>query len=410
MAKYLGTGDQLLKTDPNQHIANRREKYTSVNRKLMRFPSNLGAHATLMRFFEYSYGGDKGSIETPLAEILLPLPKQIQDSFKINVGGNELGVFAAGALQAADNLGGEGGAIDMTKALAGAAAGGAEKLGAALARGVTGDFSMFKEGMAKAADAAGFLASTGLAKVAPDIANGIGAGRGTAVNPFQTLVFKGVDLKIHSLEWLLSPESEQESIELKKIIRTLQRMVLPKTDAAIGEGNMGITALDKGLLKYPAMCNIFLQGLDQNYYFKFKTSMISNLSIDYSPNGVAPLKGGKPSAVRITMTLNEAYIHTASDTELEELDAEFLDENLSNRTLSAEEFDDLERAEREFYSENENFTDLKSDDEIKVAKLLDDGTMVDTVVSRQDLLDQGISNAEIEQGYPIGDETVFFNF
>jgi len=198
-------------------------------------------------------------------------------------------------------------------------------------------------------------------------------------------------------------------MELKKIIRTLQRMVLPKTAAAVGEGDMGITAIDKGILKYPAMCNIFLQGLDQNYYFKFKTSMVSNLSIDYSPNGVAPLKGGKPSAVRITMTLNEAYIHTANDNSTDEIEAEFLSENLDDSILTAEEFDELEREQEQFYSDEENFTNLQASDEVTVSKLLEDGTMVDTVVTREDLLAQGITNAEIESGNPVGDETVFFN-
>ena len=402
----MATNDALLKTSPEQHILNRKQKY-SGSKELLKFPKTLGAHGTLMRFFEYSYGGGKGATQTPLAEVLLPLPKQIQDSFKVNVGGNELGVFAAGALQAANNLGAEGGAVDMSKALAGAAAGTAEKLGASLARGVTGDFSLFKEGMAKAADAAGFLASTGLAKVAPDIANGIGAGRGTAVNPFATLVFKGVDLKIHSLEWLLSPESEQESRELKKIIRTLQAMVLPKTAAAIGEGDMGITALDKGLLKYPAMVNIFLQGLDQNYYFKFKTSMISNLSIDYSPNGVAPLKGGKPSAVRITMTLNEAYIHTASDNDLEELEQEFLDESLLG-SVEDEQLDNLRGAVAEIYPDDQSFTNIQATDEIKMTKQLPNGSFVSSVVPKTVLNDQGITDAEIASGRPSADETVTF--
>jgi hypothetical protein len=400
----MATTDALLKISPEEHIANRKSKY-SGSKELLRFPENIGAHATLMRFFEYTYGGAKGSIETPLAEILLPLPKQIQDSFKINVGGNEVGVLAAGAAQAAANLGGEGGVMDMTKALAGAAADAAEGVGAAAANALTGDFSGFKSGMAKTADAAGYLASAGLSKIAPDITNAMGAGRGTAVNPFQTLVFKGIDLKIHSLEWLLSPESEQESLELKKIIRTLQRMVLPKTASPLGEDATGITAIDKGILKYPAMVNIFLQGLDQNYYFKFKTSMISNLAIDYTPNGVAPLKGGKPSAVRITMTLNEAYIHTADDNELSDLEAEYLNESLLG-SVEDEAIVPRVNASEQAYDADEDFTGLQASDEIKITKKLPDGSQVSQVVTKDLLNAQGITDAEIAQGFPAGDETV----
>ena len=66
------------------------------------------------------------------------------------------------------------------------------------------------------------------------------------------------------------------------------------------------------------MVDIYFQGIDMNYYFKFKTSMISQLNVDYTPNGIAINKGGRPSAIRITMTLNEAYIHTADDYDVSE--------------------------------------------------------------------------------------------
>ena len=402
------SGDKLLTTSPDQHMANRREKYTSVNRDLLRFPSNLGAHGTLMRFFEYTYGGVKGSVETPLAEVLLPLPKQLQDSFKVNLGGNELGIVANAATQAAQRFG-EGGLTEMGQGLANTVGEAATSVGGAFSEAVrTGDFSAIKRGMANAADASVFLASGLGSYVAPDIVAGIGAGRGTAVNPFQTLVFKGVDLKIHSLEWLLSPESMQESEELKRIIRTLQRMVLPKTESPLKDTESGITALDKGILRYPAMVNIFLQGIDQNYYYKFKTSMISNLNIDYSPNGVAPLKGGKPSAVRITMTLQEAHIHTADDSDTPEIEQEFLDENLDPLNLTSAEFDERREAEEQFYSDEENFSDIRADDEVTVIKRLADGSDVARTVTRQELNDQGILNSEIENGRPTGDETVIF--
>ena len=44
-----------------------------------------------------------------------------------------------------------------------------------------------------------------------------------------------------------------------------------------------------------------------------KTAMISQFNVDYTPNGIALNRGGKPSAVRLTMTMTEASIHTKSD-------------------------------------------------------------------------------------------------
>lgn len=253
----MATNDALLTISPQQHIAQRKNERSPTS-EILTFPSNLGAHATLMRFFQYTYGGAKGSKEQKLAEVLLPLPKQIQDSFKINVGGDELGLTGSIASQIAGSAGGgEGGVGTALKNLAGATAQVGEGAYDAAKSAVLGDFTKFQEGLGKTTDAAGFLTTAGLSKISADIANGIGVGRGTAVNPFATLVFKGVDLKVHSLEWLLSPETEQEQEQLRKIIQTIQRMVLPTTQNPLGENSeFGLTAIDKGLLKYPAMVKI----------------------------------------------------------------------------------------------------------------------------------------------------------
>jgi hypothetical protein len=402
----MAQNDGLLRTSPKQRIEQRREKRNGP-KGILQFPATLGAHATLMRFFEYSYGGPKGSIETPLAEVLLPLPKQIQDSFKINVTGDELGLLGASsagiAASGAD-------VSDIAGNLKDAAAGAVKSTGAKLWDAITGDTQGIKEGLAKAADAAGFLAAAGLGKVAPDTINGIGAGRGTAVNPFATLVFKGVDLKVHSLEWLLAPETEAESLELKKIIRVLQRMVLPTTENPVGK-DTNLTSVDKGILRYPAMVNVYLQGIDDTYYFRFKTSMISQLNIDYSPNGVAPLKGGKPSAVRITMTLNEAYIHTADDNTSAELEEEVFEERLLGNTEDLDNFDNTDTTvipTLENTGMEAAFTNLLAEDEVAILKTNPDGSTEVSTMLKEDLIEQGITDDMITGGGVPGDATVQF--
>jgi hypothetical protein len=295
-------------------IKNRKARNTP--RAAMVFPSGLGVHCTLMRFFDYSYGGTSGSKQKAIADIVLPLPRQIQDSFKVNIAGDELGILGDAAGQASTDPT----RIDQI----------AERLGGAMVSGISGlakDVMAgdFQSAIGLGADAGQFLVRAGLGKIAPDIANGISAGRGTAINPFATLVFKGVDLKVHSLEWLLSPESEEDSRRLKTIIKTMQQMVLPKVDSALGQDS-GINAIDRGILRYPAMVDVYFQGIDMNYYFKFKTSMISQFNVDYTPNGLSINKGGRPSAIRVTMTLQEAYIHTSQDYDDESIDIENLAE------------------------------------------------------------------------------------
>lgn len=397
----------LLKTSPLEAMAQRKVEQKGPS-SILKFPRNLGAHGTLMRFFEYKYGGSRGSEVTPIAEILLPLPKQIQDNYKVNVGGNELGILGTTSAQIA----GDPNAVEnIASELGKTAVQGVKKLGSGLGDAASGDFSGIKEALAGATDTAQFLTRAGLGSVSPDIANGIGVGRGTAINPFATLVFSGVDLKVHSLEWLLSPESEKESRDLKKIIRTLQRMVLPKTDSAIGS-ETGATVLDRGILRYPAMVDTYFQGIDQSYFFRFKTSMISTLSVDYTPNGLAINKGGKPSQIRLTMTLNEAYIHTADDNSPSDILEEVISEKIDNVVT-----DSLTSDDGEFAEFNPNIVRTPdgraitgnrtaSTDEAVVTKTLPSGSTETKVMTKSTLSAQGFSDAQIAGTAPSGIEGV----
>lgn len=403
----------LLKTSPLEAMARRKVEQKGPS-SVMTFPKNLGSHGTLMRFFEYSYGGTKGSEEKRLAEIMLPLPKQIQDNFKINVGGDELGLTGTSAAQLSARP-------EDAQNVASQLASQLNDTGTAAYNAISGIFKG-EEGAKDAiisgantlADGVGFLTTAGLSSIVPDVSNGIGVGRGTAINPFATLVFKGVDLKVHSLEWLLSPESEEESRQLKTIIRTLQRMVLPKTTSPLGDdSNTGVEVLDRGILRYPAMCNIYLMGVDQSYYLRFKTSMISQLSVDYTPNGISIQKGGKPSAVRITMTLNEAFIHTADDNSpsdlLEEAISEKLEDFVSDKLTSDGETPEYNPdIIRTANNQPPVGNTARSSDEVTVIKTLPSGATEERVTTKQELKNQGFTDAQIAGTVPVGITGVSF--
>ena len=316
MSRAPRRGSTNAKGDPESIIDNRRENSTRTSDgKRMAFPSNLGSHCTLLRFFDYKYGGvDGGTVSSSIADIILPLPKQIQDSFKINIAGDELGIIGNATAQVA---GDPNASLAIAGQLGKAAVQAASNIASGAMGAMTGDTAKIAEAVGKGTDAATYLSRSLLTKITPDIASGIGAGRGNALNPFATLVFKGVDLKVHSLEWLLSPDTEAESVSLKKIIKKLQMMVLPTTASPLGDNVSGLSALDRGLLKYPSMVDIYLQGIDSEYYMQFKTAMVSQISVDYTPNGLAVNKKGRPSAIRLTMTLQEAFIHTSDDHKLD---------------------------------------------------------------------------------------------
>ena len=59
---------------------------------------------------------------------------------------------------------------------------------------------------------------------------------------------------------------------------------------------------------------MYLLGVNEEHYMKFKTSMVTQFTVDYGAGGgVAIMKGGKPAGVTINISLQELEIETAHD-------------------------------------------------------------------------------------------------
>ena len=290
---------------PAAAVIDQRKENQNTNAGLY-FPSDIGHHAMILNFKEYAYGGSAHVATVGQDSIVLPLPKTLQDNLNVKVGSDELGILGSLTAEAS------GGALSISN-LSDARS----KLTNMFGKGVQAeeerlsDVGSIADGLQLAAESSLFLARAGLGSVAPDIAKGISAGAGTAINPYATLVFSGVDLKVHNFEWLLSPDTPAESETLQKIIKTIQRHITPEMQDVAGSG--ASATLSRGLMRYPSMVDCFFHGIDHNYFYKLKTSMISQFNVDYAPNGIALNKGGRPSAVRLTMVMTEAAIHTKSD-------------------------------------------------------------------------------------------------
>ena len=284
------------------------QRKQNLNNKMgLYFPHTIGHHAMILNFKDYDYGGGTHMREVSNDSIILPLPKNLQDNLNIKVGADELGI--TGSLAAESTSGAED-AASATSQIQNKIKGmfGDAKDEAASVSAIESFAGVLNKGL----DTGLFLARAGLGGIAPDIAKGIGAGKGTAINPYATLVFSGVDLKVHTFEWLLSPDTPQEAETLRKIIRTIQRHVTPEMDGVLGE-SISKSTLGRGLLKYPSMVDCFFHGINNKFFYKLKTSMVSQFNVDYTPNGIALNKGGKPSAVRLNMIMTEAAIHTKAD-------------------------------------------------------------------------------------------------
>lgn len=295
--------------------ANEQSRQLSV----LRFPEDLGDIHILLDFYDYDYSGALGGVtENPITSVAFPLPTSLLDSSRLEVGGKQIGVMgslAADAVSGSFNMGQIGNAIQSA---GGQIAGVGEKMGAALA---SGNFSTMMSQVSGAVSGIGkagmYLLRAGVGSLAPQVDQGLGAALGTAVNPHATLVFDGVDLKIHSFEWQFAPKSESEQRKLDEIINKIQYHIHPEYASPLGDTQTGLSSVDRGLLTYPSLVEVKLIGVGGGFNVMFKTKkmmMVNQFNVDYTPTGNVELnRGGTPVMTRCSMNLVESTIHTRND-------------------------------------------------------------------------------------------------
>ena len=267
-------------------IRNIKKAENQVNQ--VQFPSDLGNVGMLLMFKKYSYGErNSGTITSARANIqdsvFLSLPDALIDAQGIRVSATELGLV--------------GNAVAIgTSALA---SGGISALVDA-ARGV---------GMKELAGAAAsYFVSEAASAVAPAVMQGVEAGAGAKRNPFQALLFDGVDLRTFTFNWTFIPKSRAETNAINEIIRLFKYHSLPYYKD-FKAGNM--SAGGKTFLSYPSVCLPLITGVDT---LVMKACMINRVDVDYAGGGeLAFLEGGNAAALKLSVTMQEMQMWTRED-------------------------------------------------------------------------------------------------
>ena len=267
-------------------IRNIKKAENQVNQ--VQFPSDLGNVGMLLMFKKYSYGErNSGTITSARANIqdsvFLSLPDALIDAQGIRVSATELGLV--------------GNAVAIgTSALA---SGGISALVDA-ARGV---------GMKELAGAAAsYFVNEAASAVAPAVMQGVEAGAGAKRNPFQALLFDGVDLRTFTFNWTFIPKSRAETNAINEIIRLFKYHSLPYyKDFKAGN----VSAGGRTFLSYPSVCLPLITGVDT---LVMKACMINRVDVDYAGGGeLAFLEGGNAAALKLSVTMQEMQMWTRED-------------------------------------------------------------------------------------------------
>jgi len=313
----------------------RQKEYKSARTSnFIRFPDKPFPHSMLLVFEEYSYtkfkdgygdsitndsestiasGRASGIGLRSMQSVELPFPKQLSDVSGLIYNNMQQNPLIEGAVQkAAEIASGRGGNLsDIPGAIQDAGKLGAQALQAMTSGGTGGLASLAKSIASTSTADATSMTKFMLSKFIPEfLSNAVNLSLGQALNPRETITFEGVQLKTHTFNWDLYPDNARDSDRIQEIISFMKGAVLPEAQD-IGSGSRGIK---KAFLKFPKTVKIYLIGVDQNFYMKFKPSMVSNMTVDYAAGGtLGIMAGGKPAGVNISITLQELQIETAND-------------------------------------------------------------------------------------------------
>lgn len=328
-----------------------------------RFPNKPFPHSMLLVFKEYDYsnfqnqsytrqltsavdqtgrlvGRERGKASVSLRSersIELPFPKQLTDNTNPIINTMSRDPFVEQAtnelMKAVGGVGNKN-ISDIPGMIQGLGAATARKFATATGEGAMGAVvdtlkSVGATNIGEAATLAAYLGRSVLNAFPGDIAKNINLATGNIINPRETLSFEGVQLRTHQFTWDLYPSNVDDSKRIQEIVSIIKRSILPRTQG-LGVGNFD---LGKVFLKYPHVLEMYLIGVRDGYFVKFKPCFVTNMSVDYAAGGtLGIMKGGRPAGVTISMSMQELQIETAHDYGEEEI----AENSASNQTQEPE--------------------------------------------------------------------------
>jgi hypothetical protein len=139
------------------------------------------------------------------------------------------------------------------------------------------------------------------AKVVGDV---ILKGQGYAINPQLQMIFRGVGFRSFQLSFMFTPKSLDESREVDNIIKTFKYHFSPGLQAGKTDSTQSM------FLTSPSIFNVaFKIGQNENQYVpKYGDCVLSDIDVNYAPNGFAAHENGAPVQTTLNLTFKEIVI------------------------------------------------------------------------------------------------------
>lgn len=143
----------------------------------------------------------------------------------------------------------------------------------------------------------GVLGKTANFVVGSDIGKLAMRSAGIALNPNQQVMFEGLNLREFSFDFNFMPKSRQESETVKKIIKQFKYYSRPTTK----KDSYGFIFVP------PSIFKIQFQFLNREntWVNKIADSVVTNVSVEYGPNGWSTHQDGSPVNIKMKLDFKE---------------------------------------------------------------------------------------------------------
>ena len=225
--------------------------------------------------------GAKANTTTRISDsVAIYLPPNVSDSVDAVYNDEMTGMIGYAAAAALDFSGAvgakdyEAAAKALTGGMAGIVTEGAKKAGAALAETLAG-----AEGAAAVVNRA----------------------FGQADNPYMEVLFSNMNVRTFTYNFTFAPRNEEETADVQAIIQLFRFHMAPELQGA-----------QSRFLTLPSEFDIHYMYIakdgtnsENDYYNKISTCVLTNVSTNYTPNGVRSFSDGAPTQITMSLTFKE---------------------------------------------------------------------------------------------------------
>jgi hypothetical protein len=129
-------------------------------------------------------------------------------------------------------------------------------------------------------------------------------GAGYAINPQLQMIYRGVGLRSFQLTFVFTPNSQGEADEINYIIQQFKYHFAPTLLSAKE------TSSDAMYFKPPSIfsVNFMISGKQNKFLPKYGDCVLTDIDVNYAPNGWAAYDDGAPIQTTLTMSFKETEI------------------------------------------------------------------------------------------------------